>query len=122
MAKQSISGFLVDVKYPNKPYVGKGVWNRDADWRSIYELLNCTTFTIATRRFGNNVYDIYLDDEGLLKQDQIVTGVSTDMREMLVGNLFIVSHDDNGEVVGLTDDQIRHLHLFVISDVVRYSF
>lgn len=122
MSKQSISGFLVDVKDPNKSYLGKAVWNRDADWRSIYELLNCTTFTIATRRFGNYVFDIYLDDEGLLKQDQTVTGISTDMREMLVGNLFIVSHDDNGEVVGLTDDQIRYLHLFVVSDVVRYSF
>jgi hypothetical protein len=122
MSKQSISGFLVDVSKGNLSYVGKSVWKRDNDWRSIYELLNCSTFTIATRRFGNYVFDIYLDDEGLLKQDQIITGLSTDMKEMLVGNLFIVSHDDDGEVVGLTDEQIRYLHLHVVSNVVRYSF
>jgi hypothetical protein len=122
MSKEFISGFLVDVSKGGFPYIGKGVWKRNEDWRSIYDLLNCTTFTIATRRFGNYVFDIYADDEGLLKQDQIVTAISTDMKEMLVGNLFIVAHDDDGEVVGLTDEQIRYLHLHVVSNVVRYSF
>ena len=122
MSKDFVSGFLVDVSNPDKPYVGKGVWKRADDWRSIYELLHCSTFTIATRRFGKYTFDIYLDDEGLLKQDQIVTAISNDMNEMLVGNLFIVSHDDDGEVVSLTDEQIRYLHLHVVSNVVRYSF
>lgn len=121
MSKDLISGFLIDIRNPDKPYFGKAVWERKADWKSIYDLLDCSIFTIASRRFGKYKFDILLDDEGLLKT-KTITGLSIDKNEMLVGNLFVCNHNDDGEVVSLTDDEIKYLHLHVIAGLLRYSF
>jgi len=122
MSKKLISGFLVDVSNPTNTYAGKAVWDHTDGYQKIYDLLKCDTFTIATRKFGQFTFDIYLDDEGLLKNNQVLTGLSLDMKEQLVGNLFVVSHDDNGEVVSLTDNEIKYLHLYFIAGLLRYSF
>lgn len=56
--------------------------------------------------------DIFADDEGLLKASPQVTLMITDKRNRmkvltaLVGNLILVSHDNEGNTIGLTDDQV----------------
>ena len=56
--------------------------------------------------------DIFADDEGLLKADPKTTLIITDKKKRikvltaLVGNLIFVSHDEEGNTVGLTDDQV----------------
>ena len=56
--------------------------------------------------------DIYADDEGLLKADPKTTLIITEKENRmkvltaLVGNLILVSHDNEGNTVGLTDDQV----------------
>ena len=73
-----------------------------------------------------NRIDIFADDEGLLKADPKTTLIITDKENRmkvltaLVGNLVFVSHDDEGNTLALTDDQImfikEHLkQLFYIS-------
>ena len=60
----------------------------------------------------NNGIDIYADDEGLLKASPITTLIITDKKNRmkvltcLVGNLIFVSHDDECNTTGLTDEQI----------------
>ena len=59
--------------------------------------------------------DIYADDEGLLKADPKTTLIITDKENRmkvltsLVGNLIFVSHDDEGNTIGLTDNQIKFI-------------
>lgn len=59
--------------------------------------------------------DIFADDEGLLKADPKPTLLITDKKNRmkvltaLVGNLVFVSHDDEGNTLGLTDDQIMFI-------------
>ena len=59
-----------------------------------------------------NRIDIFADDEGLLKADPKTTLIITDKENRmkvltaLVGNLVFVSHDDEGNTLGLTDEQI----------------
>ena len=59
--------------------------------------------------------DIFADDEGLLKTDPTYTLIITDKNNRakvltaLVGNLVFVSHDDEGNTLGLTDDQIKFI-------------
>ena len=56
--------------------------------------------------------DIFADDEGLLKADPKTTLIITDKKNRmkvltaLVGNLIFVSHDDEGNTLGLTNEQI----------------
>ena len=59
--------------------------------------------------------DIFADDEGLLKANPKTTLIITDKKNRmkvltaLVGNLIFVSHDDEGNTLGLTDDQIMFI-------------
>lgn len=118
--KDFITGVLVDVS-SGTPVVKDGSFDRN-DFRSLYELLNCQTFTIVTRKIGKKYFDIYCDDEGLLKADYVPAGISIDNTEVLVGNLLIVKHDGNGEVVGLDKDDMKFVKLFMYSGVLRYTF
>ena len=62
-----------------------------------------------------NRIDIFADDEGLLKADPKTTLIITDKENRmkvltaLVGNLVFVSHDDEGNTLALTDDQIMFI-------------
>ena len=76
---------------------------------AIYSILKCTLFDIATRKIGEHYYDIYCDDEGLLKDKPMVSAMSPDNQPMLVGNLFIVKHNDEGDAVSLTDEEIKEI-------------
>ena len=59
--------------------------------------------------------DIFADDEGLLKADPITTLLITEKKNpmkvltSLVGNLIFVSHDDEKNTLGLTDEQIEFI-------------
>ena len=59
--------------------------------------------------------DIFADDEGLLKADPKTTLIITDKKNRmkaltaLVGNLIFVSHDDECNTTGLTDEQINFI-------------
>ena len=115
-----ITGVLVDVS-SGTPIIKDGSFNKN-DFKTIYDLLNCQLFTIARRKIGKKYFDIYCDDEGLLKEDNVTSAISLDNTEVLVGNIFIVKHDDNGEVVGLDKDDMKFVKLFMYSGVLRYSF
>ena len=104
----SVRGFLIDVQKSN-PYIAEV----DGSLSSYYKILNCDTFDIAPRRIGENYYDIYCDDEGLMKSNYKVSAISSSGKRMLVGNLFVTKTNDEGETISLTDEEIeevkRHL-------------
>ena len=97
----SVRGFLIDVQKSN-PYIAE----IDGSLSSYYQILGCDTFDITSRRIGENYYDIYCDDEGLLKSNPIVSAISSDRQPMLVGNLFVTKTNDEGETISLTDEEI----------------
>ena len=105
-----VTGVLIDVK--NRTTTLYTV-NSDS-LEGYYNILNCTTFDIASRRIGDNYYDIYCDDEGLLKCRPIVSAVSEDGEAMLVGNLFITKTNDEGETISLTAEEINEVLKSVI--------
>lgn len=89
---------------------GKGLYeteieNHDLD--AIYDILKCDTFDIATRKIGGRYYDIFCDDEGLLKEEQIISAIERGLTPMLVGNLMIANHDGAGETTTLTAEDIQ---------------
>ena len=75
----------------------------------FYKLINCNTIDIVSRSVDGVVFDIVCDDEGLLKDEIVVSAMNHDFRAMLVGNLIFAHHDEEGGLVGLTDDEIDHI-------------
>ena len=108
-----LKGFLIDVQKSN-PYIVEIEHNLN----SFYQILNCSAFDIARRKIGKTYYDIFCDDEGLLKDKPIVSAVSSDMQPMLVGNLFITRSNDEGETISLTNEEINEVkrHLTAVFD------
>lgn len=110
-----VTGVLIDVM------AGRAIpfclMNSD-ELQAYYDILNCTTFDIATRRIGSGVYDIYCDDEGLLQCHPIVSAVSEDGNPMLVGNLFVVKTNDEGETISLSTDELSEVleHITTLCD------
>ena len=99
----------------------KGVWlnvateeakvieiNDDLD--EFYRTLHCDTIDIVRRRIGRKHFNIICDDEGLLKYNPKISAVDETGKIMLVGNLFIVSGEDNeGELLSLTNEEIEYI-------------
>jgi hypothetical protein len=84
-----------------------------SSYRDYYPLLECDTFDIQTRKFGDKWLDIYCDDEGRLKGENnpsILTYNSTGhLVEEIVGNVFIVGHNEEGETISLNEEEINEV-------------
>ena len=80
------------------------------NYKDFYPLLNCDTFDVQSRKFNGEWLDIYCDDEGLFKTNNkpsILTFSNGELVEQIVGNAFIVAHNDEGDTISLTDEQIQ---------------
>lgn len=74
-----------------------------------YKLIECTTIDIVVRMIAGKAYDIICDDEGLFKENPRVTALWKDFTPALVGNLIFAHHDTEGNMTGLTDDEIQSI-------------
>ena len=103
-----ITGYLVDVV--NKT---NGPVEVDGTLEDYYRVLNCDIFDITNREIGRKRFDIMCDDEGLLKSNPIPSALDVFNRCALVGNLFIVKHDEEGNTVSLTFSEIEYIDDYV---------
>ena len=86
------------------------------DLRSLQKEV-CGLLTLANyyEELVEKRIDIFADDEGLLKADPKTTLIITDKENRmkvltaLVGNLIFVSHDDEGNTLGLTGSQVAFI-------------
>ena len=104
-----IKGILITTNQKEtKPRVYEAEIN---SYKDYYPLLECDTFDIQSRRFKDKWLDIYCDDEGLFKEinrPSILTfNKNGQLVEQIVGNVFIVSHDDEGNTISLTDEEVE---------------
>ena len=74
-----------------------------------YKYLKCDCFDIAVRHVKGREFDIYVDDEGLLKEHPLVSAVDSEKHPALVGNLIFAHHDSHGNTTSVTDDDIEFL-------------
>ena len=93
-----------------------GVKNIKGDLKSLQtEVGGLITLANYYEELENHGVDIFADDEGLLKPNPKTTLIITDKKNRmkvltcLVGNLIFVSHDDEGNTLGLTDKQIAFI-------------
>lgn len=111
--ERKIVGVLVDVENNCVHAISLNYNDEDKNYLdAYYKVLNCDTFDIARRKIGNNYYDIFCDDEGLFKETRkpsAITFSGDEIVEVLVGNLFICSCNEDGETIGLNDEQIDEI-------------
>ena len=78
--------------------------------QEYYRYLNCSLVDITSRKIGGKWFDIITDDEGLCKENPIVSALTSDNEPALVGNLLFCNYDaETGEETSLTDEDIAHL-------------
>lgn len=74
-----------------------------------YKILHCDYIDISRRRIGSGYYDVVCDDEGLLKKSPIPSAYDQNGGIAFVGNIFVCQSNDVGDLVSLTEDEIRTL-------------
>lgn len=85
------------------------VRNIENNLQTYYDIIGCDAIDIVSRRFAGKYLDVICDDEGLLKDDARLTAIDVNSRPMLVGTLIIVDHDDEGETVSLTAEDVKRV-------------
>lgn len=63
--------------------------------------------TCVSRKIGDCYYDLWCDDEGLFPEKKYMCGICTNASEILCGNILIAKSDDEGNLIGLTEDEIE---------------
>ena len=74
--------------------------------QAIYEWIECSTIDIVQRKMNGRIYDFIVDDEGLLKDRPIMSAVHQDETPSLFGLTLITKHDEEGNNVGLNEEEI----------------
>lgn len=69
------------------------------DYKDINEHLKSRCFDVTRRKIGNIIYDLFVDDEGLLKKDSIPSAINRKGEVVLVGNIIFAKHDSDGEMI-----------------------
>lgn len=79
---------------------------------NLYKLIGCDCVTVVERKIGGEYFDIWCDDEGLIKGDKkYINGYLDDKRcnEILCGTLVIARSNEEGEMVGLNDEDVNNI-------------
>lgn len=88
------------------------------DLEEFYGIIKCNTIDIVTRYIKGVRFDIICDDEGLFKENPVVTAYDIAGRPMLVGMLIFAHHDDEGNMTGITTEDEKLLKVATYFDVV----
>ena len=93
------------------------------NFKDFYPCLKCRTFTVVTCKIGESItkYDLYMDDESLLKENvPPLSGVSYDYNPLFYGNIVIGRHDSEGEMISLTPADLAVLRSYIVtSEIIK---
>lgn len=63
-----------------------------------------------SRLVSGKAFDLWIDDEGALKDDDVITAITFSEGfgacELIMGRILIAHHDEEGNVTGLSDDEM----------------
>ena len=79
------------------------------DLKVFYNLIGCQYVDITRRKIGDKYYDVICDDEGLYKENTIISAVDNTYKPMFVGNLIISKADDEGGLIDLSETDIKQI-------------
>ena len=109
--KKQLTGYLIDVAKKDAKVI-----TIEPELEEYYKTLNCDLITITYRDIGGKEFCIIADDEGLLKSNPVVSAISESYWPMLVGNLLVVSADDNaGDFASISEDDTKLIEQNIVN-------
>ena len=82
--------------------------------KDLYKILNCDLVTCVEIEVGDKFFDVWADDEALLK-DKPVPNLYVDDELIFFGSVAFAKTDEDGELVGLDSDDIHLLWDFALA-------
>lgn len=82
-------------------------------------MCGCTTFDVTRRYIGTGLYDVYCDDEGLLRNRAVSAVDAASGNPVLVGTLVVSASDDDGTSRSLTSEEIGEVSRCVLTGVTE---
>ena len=80
----------------------------------LYKILNCELVTCFEIEVGGKFFDVWADDEALLK-DKPVPNLYVDDELIFFGSVAFAKTDEDGELIGLNSDDIHLLWDFYLA-------
>ena len=84
----------------------------DNTLEEMYRLIGCDLIDIAQVKVGGKFFDVYCDDEFLLKDNPVPT-LFIDNETVLCGNLIFTTRNDEGKAAKITNDDVKKLTNFL---------
>ena len=79
--------------------------------QDLYKVLNCELVTCTEIEVNGKLFDVYSDDEALLK-DKPIPNLYIDDDIIIFGSVAFAKADEEGKLVGLTHDDVQLLWHF----------
>lgn len=97
---------------PNLNKIFLHVLCRENTLEELRKVIGCCCVACTEIELAGKVFDVWSDDEALLKVNPVPTLYISD-EFILFGNLVMAKHDEKGETIGLTLADIHFLQIFV---------
>lgn len=81
--------------------------------KDLYKILNCDIVTCTEIEVNGELFDVYSDDEALLKESP-VPNLYIDEYLIIFGSVAFAKADEEGKLVGLTSEEIHLLWDFYL--------
>jgi hypothetical protein len=92
--------------------------NDDDHLKDYYHYLNCRCIDMQEITIDNHHYDIIFDDEFLLIEKPIPT-LYVNEHTVIFNNVLFARHDDEGATIGLENDDIGRICIWLASNEKR---
>ena len=81
--------------------------------KNLYRILNCDIVTCTEIEVNDKLFDVYSDDEALLK-DKPIPNLYIDDDLIIFGSVAFAKADDEGRLVGISSDDVQLLWDFAL--------
>ena len=81
--------------------------------KNLYRILNCDIVTCTEIEVNDKLFDVYSDDEALLK-DKPIPNLYIDDDLIIFGSVAFAKADDDGKLVGISSDDVQLLWDFAL--------
>lgn len=103
-----MKGLVVNVETQKAQFLD--VPYSDESFEELYAFLDIDTVELAYRKVENKTKFVFiLDENGLLKNEPIISGVDTDMNVAFVGTYAVLGLNKDGSIRELNDDEVELL-------------
>ena len=82
--------------------------------KDLYRILNCQLVTCTEIEVNGKLFDVYSDDEALLKEKP-APNLYIDENLIIFGSVAFAKADEEGKLVGLSHDDVQSLWNFALA-------